>query len=252
MSDVSGMNGMALTSLGDVRAVLFDVDGTLYAQTPLRACMAAEFAARALGGLSPARVARDARVLRRFRTLREELRALGEPAGERLEDVQYAQTAKQTGVPDAQVRAVIDEWIFDRPLKHLRLVRRSGLLPMIAALEARGLRIGALSDYPVEAKLGALGVADRFSLKLCTTDDAINAFKPHPKGFLHACALWGVAPREVLYVGDRPQIDGVGAAAAGVRCVIVGGSHGHGGDGGARYASIRAFADLARAFAVAS
>jgi FMN phosphatase YigB (HAD superfamily) len=41
------------------------------------------------------------------------------------------------------------------------------------------------------------------SLALCATSPEINAFKPHPKGFLHACALWGLPPEEVLYIGDR-------------------------------------------------
>ena len=101
-----------------------------------------------------------------------------------------------------------------------------------------------VSDYPTDAKLEALGVAPHFSLRLCTTDTSINAFKPHPRGFLLACGQWGLDPQEVLYVGDRPEIDGAGAAAAGTRCVIVG----RGGAWGAgRTASTRRFADIARA-----
>ena len=59
------------------------------------------------------------------------------------------------------------------------------------------------------------------SAALCATDPEINAFKPYPKGFLHACTLWGLRPEEVLYVGDRPEVDAVGALNAGMPCVIL-------------------------------
>jgi FMN phosphatase YigB (HAD superfamily) len=60
------------------------------------------------------------------------------------------------------------------------------------------------------------------SLALCATDPDINAFKPHPKGFLHACARWGLPPAEVLYVGDRPEVDALGAVQAGMPCALLG------------------------------
>ena len=53
---------------------------------------------------------------------------------------------------------------------------------------------GVLSDYPAEAKLQALGLAGRFSPVLCATDPEIGAFKPNPRGFLHACAVWNLPP----------------------------------------------------------
>ena len=119
-------------------------------------------------------------------------------------------------------RSVVVEWMFQRPLKHLARVRRRGVVDLLSRLRDRDVRIGALSDYPTDAKLDALGVAEFFSLGLSTTDPAINAFKPHPKGFRHACLQWGLSPQEVLYVGDRQEVDGNGAAAAGIRCAIIG------------------------------
>ena len=230
-----------------IRAVLFDVDGTLYSQTPLRALMAAELAWVALRGGSAARARQLARVLRAFRRTREALRDEGNSSAS-LEDLQYEATAARLGVDVTDVRALVDEWILERPLKHVRRARRGGLLPLLEALADRHVRVGALSDYPVTAKLDALGVSHHFSLALCTTDRAINAFKPHPKGFRHACDVWGLSPEEVLYVGDRPEVDGAGAAAAGMRCVIVG-RHRDGHPAGAgRAILVGAFADLRRAF----
>jgi len=227
-----------------VSAVLFDVDGTLYSQRRLRIEMAAEFV-RTIGSRGLTRTLRVARIIATFRRTREELRGVGDASGW-LDELQFARAALRLGIGVDEVKAVVDDWIFARPLKNLRSACRPGLDDMLAALAQRGVRIGALSDYPTEAKLEAMGITRQFSVSLCTTDRSINAFKPHPKGFHVACERWGLAPQEVLYVGDRPEIDGAGAAAAGMRCVIVGGA-GNGGRGRTvGHATVRSFADIAR------
>jgi len=204
-----------------LRAVLFDMDGTLYPQTPLRLLMAAELALQGLRTGSVAKASRLARILATFRTVREELRSAGEPRGEWLEQLQYTRTGDRLGVPEAEVRRVVEEWVMQRPLKHLRRLVPARLTALLDALASRHVHLGVLSDYPATTKLQAMQIEARFSLSLSTADPSINAFKPHPKGFWHACDMWGVAPKEVLYVGDRPEIDGAGAAAAGIRCFIL-------------------------------
>src|SRR5262249_34074292 len=175
-----------------------------------------------------------------------ELRDEGDAPPRPLDALQFERTASRLGVDVQEVTRVVDDWIMERPLKYLPRVRRDGLPKLLSVLAARGLRIGALSDYPTNAKLQALGVADYFSLGLCTAERPINAFKPHPKGFRHACERWGMAPQEVMYVGDRPETDGVGAAAAGIRCVIIGRKQRrHVGDGSPAF--VTAFNDLAGA-----
>jgi putative hydrolase of the HAD superfamily len=105
--------------------------------------------------------------------------------------------------------------------------------------------MGVLSDYPAEAKLRALGVADRFSPILCASDPEVGAFKPNPAGFLRACTLWGLTPAEVVFVGDRPDVDAAGARSAGMRCVIVG-RKGSGDERG--FMRLPSLAGLARIF----
>jgi HAD superfamily hydrolase (TIGR01549 family) len=169
------------------------------------------------------------RALRAFRCVREELRHLGAPEVS-LATLQYAEAARRAGEDQAYLERVVTEWIYQRPLKYLRLCKRSGLDGFLTFLDRRDIRVGMFSDYPVDDKLQALGLAGRMSLTLCATDPAINAFKPHPKGFLHACALWGVSPQEVLYVGDRLEVDALGAAQAGMACALL-------GQGNSRWAS---------------
>jgi putative hydrolase of the HAD superfamily len=74
----------------------------------------------------------------------------------------------------------------------------------------------------------------------------VNAFKPHPRGFLAACEGWGWSPHEVVYVGDRCEVDAMGAAAAGMPCVIIGRDR-H--VDGAPFVGLRAFAGLTTALA---
>jgi len=204
-----------------IRAVLFDLDGTLYRQTPLRALMAAELALEGIRMCSPSRVSRLARIIDTFRSVREELRGAGEPRDGLLGALQFTCTADRLGIREDEVRDAVEEWMMRRPLKHLRRLVPRELTALLDTLEMRRLRLGVLSDYPAASKLEAMRIRERFSLALSTADPSINAFKPHPKGFLRACDLWGVTPQEVLYVGDRPEIDGVGAAAAGMRFFLV-------------------------------
>jgi FMN phosphatase YigB (HAD superfamily) len=71
-------------------------------------------------------------------------------------------------------------------------------------------------------KLEALGLDRWFSFVLSAHDPEINVFKPHPRGFVRAAELWRLDPDQVLVVGDRVDVDGEGARAAGMDCVIVG------------------------------
>jgi putative hydrolase of the HAD superfamily len=53
------------------------------------------------------------------------------------------------------------------------------------------------------------------------TSAEVGAPKPHPRVFERALAIAGVAPSEALHVGDKVDNDVEGAAAAGVRAILV-------------------------------
>ena len=54
----------------------------------------------------------------------------------------------------------------------------------------RGLKVGVFSDYPAEEKLKALRLDHVVSLSIDATEPDVNAFKPHPRGFLKAAERW--------------------------------------------------------------
>ena len=202
-----------------IRAVLFDLDGTLYAQLPLRIVMACEMAIASAGAVFSQGL-RVPRVIATFRNTREQLR--DEPdGGPAIVTRQYAAVAERLHSSTDEVERIVDEWIYRRPLKWLRYCRRRDLAGLLDWLERRGLWKGVLSDYPAQAKLTALGLSGRFDVVVSSVDSDVNAFKPNPRGYLTAAMRWGLDPFEVLYVGDRIDVDVPGARAAGMPCALL-------------------------------
>lgn len=169
---------------------------------------------------SPVHGVRTARALSAYRHAHEEMRRNG--VGVHTAERQLDLAAAACGVPATDLGRMVQEWMLDRPLKHLARWRAEGLEAFLALLERAGALRGVLSDYPVEEKIAALGLAGRFSPLLCSTSQEIAALKPSPRGFARACEIWGLPPSEVLMVGDRADVDAAGAAAAGMPAVILG------------------------------
>lgn len=65
-----------------------------------------------------------------------------------------------------------------------------------------------------DRKLRALGVRDRFEVVLCAVELGVS--KPEPAAFRAVCEALELAPAEVAYVGNEPDIDARGAAEAGL------------------------------------
>jgi FMN phosphatase YigB (HAD superfamily) len=194
-----------------IRLIVFDLDGTLYDQRPLRRRMAFELARDALAN----RHTTTLRVLAKYRKLREEWagRDLIDFEGELREAVAGASSA----TPD-EVAALVSEWIETRPLRHLRRYRFAQLAELFAGIRGSGRTIAVHSDYPVAAKLAALGLeADHIA---CAGDANGVRLKPDPSGLLWLMERVGVAPHETMMIGDRFEHDGVAAQRAGTACLI--------------------------------
>jgi len=75
------------------------------------------------------------------------------------------------------------------------------------------------SIHVQDHKLRTLGVHDRFEVILCAAELGVS--KPEAGAFLAACEALELAPHQVAYVGDHPEIDGRGAAEAGLLSVWI-------------------------------
>jgi len=95
---------------------------------------------------------------------------------------------------------------------------------LLLALRERGVRTGLLSNthWPRhwhERWLERDGVLDLIDVRVYTSDLAHT--KPHPEAFRAVLDQLGVEPAEAVMVGDRPLDDIAGAAALGMRTVLL-------------------------------
>jgi HAD superfamily hydrolase (TIGR01509 family) len=193
-----------------IRAVSFDLDGTLYDDARARP--------RLLWATFP-----RWRTLRVGRRAREELRGRDFADGEALLAAEAALCAERLERPADAVRAQLRE-LFDVRLTAVlaRTGPRPGARAALAALAERGVGLAVVSDRgAVREKLAALGLLDLPWGALVSADD-VGALKPSPTLFVRAAAALGVAPAELLHVGDRDDTDGAGARAAGCPTAILG------------------------------
>lgn len=84
--------------------------------------------------------------------------------------------------------------------------------PALARLAAR-LPLASISNGNADLEL--IGLRGHFHH--CIAAREFGQAKPHPEIFLEACQRLGLAPENVLHVGDDPLADVVGARAAGMR-----------------------------------
>ncbi|GAA4165848.1 HAD family hydrolase [Gryllotalpicola daejeonensis] len=87
------------------------------------------------------------------------------------------------------------------------------------ALEAAipGIRFGIVTNGELalqQGKVATIGLDARVDQVIASGE--LGIAKPDPRIFLHAAERFGVAPGEVVYVGDRVRVDALGAAAAGL------------------------------------
>lgn len=209
----------ARAAVAPPRALILDVDGTLYAQPPVRLAMAWRLA-RATAR-SPREGVRSWRVLSAYRSAQEALRG---QASHSAGDDQLRVAATRCGVDATDVRACVERWMHVEPGDLLLRHRRPGLVELLRAARDAGVAIGVFSDYPAERKLAAMGLDGLIDVVRSAHDPAIGRFKPAPDGLLAVARALGVAPAECVYVGDRFEVDGVAAQAAGMPAFIVGAS----------------------------
>ncbi|MFH8938994.1 HAD family hydrolase [Streptomyces griseosporeus] len=200
-----------------IRAVVWDVDDTLFAYTSAdRAGMRAHLAAEGL--LEASASAEEALARWREAThLHWGRFSAGETTfeGQRRDRVR---TFLGTGLTDSEA----DAW-FERYITHYEAAWAlfPDVLPALDALAA-GYRHAVLSNSSLtvqDRKLRVLGVHDRFETILCAAELGVS--KPEAAAFHAACTALGLAPHEVAYVGDHPDIDGRGAAEAGLLSVWI-------------------------------
>jgi HAD superfamily hydrolase (TIGR01549 family) len=180
------------------RAILFDLDDTLY---DLRSYWRERL-----------RLALDL-VRTRYAHLDSEALALVAMA-ERVYIEHWPDFLRRQGVDDealiAEAHGIFRQEWFER----MTLAEDAG--PTLAALRSR-YKLGLITNGPSaiqRAKIERFGLAEYFDELIVSGE--VGVAKPDPAIFMLAMERLGVAPAEALFVGDSPEYDLRGAAAAGM------------------------------------
>ena len=219
-----------------VKALIFDVDGTLYRLRALRQAIALRMLR--VYSANPAEGLRTIRIISAYRHAQERLR--GHAAGD-IAAAQIGMACEHTRFDRDVVARCIERWMEQEPLSLLGRFVQPGLLDLLRASQSQGLRLATLSDYPAEHKLRAMNVIAFFDLVLSAQSPDVGVFKPDPHGLKVALDRLGVGAEESLYIGDRVDVDAAAAKAAGVPCVILAGRSPNAGD---EYTAVSGYPEL--------
>ena len=187
-----------------IKAVLFDLDGTLYDRDALASALFPEqYAAFAheLRGVSQERFLRDV-----------------------YEMDDHGHGPKETGY-----RSLVESWGLDSALaerllahfresyeRHCHLA--DGVRSTLDELRRRRLKLAVVTNGPSalqRRKLAVLGIGSSFDAILVSEEEGVR--KPDSRIFLRALERCGVAAHDALFVGDHPVADIEGAHNAGLR-----------------------------------
>lgn len=101
---------------------------------------------------------------------------------------------------------------------HTRLF--PGMDTVLDALEGRDIAWGVVTNKPARFTLPLMESFNLLSRAACVVSgDTCAQPKPHPEPVLHACRLAGVAPGECIYVGDAER-DIIAARAATMPAIV--------------------------------
>jgi putative hydrolase of the HAD superfamily len=200
-----------------IKAILLDVDGTLYDQSPLRRRMLWDLVKTYW--MAPGKGWKTARILQAYRRAQESLRGVEDAVD--LAEQQLRIVQERTACDRAAILDCVLHWMDQAPLRHLEACLDPAVSDFLKSIRARGISLAVCSDYPAKLKLQAMGLEHFFDCVVCAGDDEVGRLKPHPRIIEVALQRLGVAPEEAVYIGDRPDIDGDAAKRAGVRYVNI-------------------------------
>jgi pyrophosphatase PpaX len=178
-------------AFGNIRAVLYDFDGTLADSTELTMRCYRHTMRTHLGGVPPD----DAWLSGFGTTLEAQMRRFGRTSDE--------------------VRAMLDTYRTYQNAVHDDLLRPfPDAAETVAELERRGYGLAIVTSKRRRVAMRGMelcGLVRHFDV-IVTPEDVAEA-KPHPEPVLFALQKLGVAPHEALFVGDSPHDVAAGRAA---------------------------------------
>ncbi len=163
------------------KALIVDLDGTLYYQSLLRAAMIKEML------LHFWRLP-DFLIIKKYREMYEH---------------GYSEEERLHQLPE-RTSKVIEEWMIQRPLKYVAAFRDKRLIKLLQDAQRNGVKIIIYSDYPVKDKLQALNFQSDYAFSSADT----GCLKPDASGLLNILYSYAIGAKDCLVIGDRYDKDG--------------------------------------------
>jgi putative hydrolase of the HAD superfamily len=184
-----------------IKAVGFDIDGTLYPNFSMYMRSSSSFISHPM-------------LVLHFGKIRKEIRKteyIGDFRETQAKLLAYSMKIPVDKAEDLMERHLYQRWVYSfkgvKPFKDVR--------PALLSLKRNGIKLGALSDFPVEKKLDFLGLTDLMDIAF--SSEETGHLKPHSAPFTNMISKFGVGPEEILYVGNSYKYDVIGARNAGLR-----------------------------------
>jgi len=201
-----------------IKAVVFDMDGTLYNQNFLRMLVMLKMFQQFV--LMPKKFLDELKVIKEFRKIQEELRESDSVSID--ENSQIKLTADRLKLNFEDVMAIVKKWFYEIPLPLISICKRKNVNKVFSELKSQGYLLGLYSDYPPVEKAGAVGIKDYLDSVVCSSDADVGKFKPAAKGFFRIAEKLKLNIDEIIYVGDRVSVDIKGAKNAGMIPLLIG------------------------------
>ena len=205
-----------------IRAVFFDIDGTLYDYEKGDAAGKAAIGAYAESVLGiPVSEFRElhASVMREYGEL------AGPVASSHNRLIRYQRMMEKLGKPIFPHAVKMAEAYWTALIATMQ--PEPGLTSFMAGLRKEGLIIGIGSNmtaYMQFLKIMKLGIGEYIDLMVTSEEACVE--KPSKEFFRFCVEKAGVQPEECVFIGDNPKLDVEGAREAGLRGILYGGAEG--------------------------
>lgn len=190
------------------KAWIFDFDGTLFNNLPVRIFMAIWLIIYYLP--RPLKW-KELLILRDYRRLHEKLFAA---EFKNCHELQLKNLSESYKVSTQEIWNIINSWTIEKPKFLIKKFQRQKLIAAVKSAQLRGVKIVIYSDNPVAEKVKALDFVPDYAF--WSDDDLIKCMKPNPQGLNNIIKLLKLNREEILYVGDRDDRDGDCAKNSGV------------------------------------
>lgn len=183
-----------------VKAVAFDIDGTLYPNWKMQLNSIPFFA------FHP-------KLIYKFGEIRKEIRKL-----ENIDDFYLTQAelfGDALGIPADQAGSLIESFFYSSWEKTFSRIKPYGnVKKVIKSLKAMGLKTAVMSDFPIGEKLKYFGLDKLWDVEI--SSEEAGYLKPDKRPFLYLSEKLNVKPEEVIYVGNSYSYDVVGSKKTGM------------------------------------